>query len=171
MGLEDRLEGVLTIDDDTGTEGVVWAFMNSKFITENKTLYVCKKCYCLWNKEKEPDCPNFKPLRKENIMILLNEELANLPVCPPNEHEFELNPKNLHSYEGLDTLGNGDHLTIYDPNDRDKVVWSGEINLRIYDPFTEAVFGHYIVADQIGIERETWAEYFFNEYPARLVKK
>ena len=173
MGLEDKLEGVLTFHTETGTEGGYWAFMDSKFMTENKTSYVCKKCYNFWNKEQEPGGPKpLEPLIKkgENYDLLM-EELANLPVCPPNEHEFELYPKNFYSYEGLHILGNGDHLTIYDPNERDKVIWSGEINLQQYDLFTEVADIYWIHADQIGIERETWAEYFFKEYPARLVKK
>ena len=82
-----------------------------------------------------------------------------------------MDSKNLYSNEGLLILENGDFLTIYDPNNKDKVVWSGEINLQQYNLFTEAAYGYWIHADQIGIERETWTEYFLKEYPARLSKK
>ena len=44
-----------------------------------------------------------------------------------------MDSKNLYSNEGLLILENGDFLTIYDPNNKDKVVWSGEINLQQYD--------------------------------------
>lgn len=71
-------------------------------------------------------------------------------------------------YEGLHILQNGDHLTIYHP-DNNKEVWSGVINLKQHDLFTEHASGWWIHADQIGIERNVWAEYFFKEYRARLI--
>ncbi|MBR9683493.1 hypothetical protein GOV03_03045 [Candidatus Woesearchaeota archaeon] len=72
------------------------------------------------------------------------------------------------SYEGLHLLGDGDHLTIYDSDNKDEV-WSGVINLKHHPLFTEDAFGLWIHADQIGIDRETWAEYFFEGYPATLI--
>lgn len=73
------------------------------------------------------------------------------------------------SYEGLHILQNRDHLTIYHPQEEGQEVWKGVINLQQYDLFTQTAFGFWIHADQKGIEREVWAEYFFKEYPARLV--
>ena len=75
------------------------------------------------------------------------------------------------SYEGLHILRDGDQLTIYDPNNIDITIWSGIINLKQYDSFKEVAKGYWIHADQIGIDRETWANFFFNEYPATLCKK
>lgn len=73
------------------------------------------------------------------------------------------------SYEGLHILRNGDHLTIYDKNDLSKVVWEGTVQLREYDLFTQGAFGYWIHADQKDIDRETWARWFFGEYPAKLI--
>ncbi|MEA3379196.1 MAG: hypothetical protein U9Q69_06215 [Nanoarchaeota archaeon] len=72
------------------------------------------------------------------------------------------------SYEGLHILQNGDQLTIYHP-DNNKKIWSGPINLREHNLFTEDASGRWIHAVQIGIERDVWAEYFFKKYPARLM--
>lgn len=73
------------------------------------------------------------------------------------------------SYEGLKVLANGDHLTIYD-----KIyhapVWSGEIKLKQHKLFTESASGLWIHADQEGITRESWAQFFFDQLPATLVR-
>ena len=72
------------------------------------------------------------------------------------------------SDKGLHILQNGDRLPMYHP-DNDKEVWSGEVNLKQHSLFTEHASGLWIHADQIGIERDVWSEYFFNEYRARLI--
>ncbi|MDP2598330.1 MAG: hypothetical protein Q8P49_00695 [Candidatus Liptonbacteria bacterium] len=72
------------------------------------------------------------------------------------------------SHEGLRVLEDGDSLKIFSPGDPTKVVWSGTIELRAYPVFTEDVFGYWIHTDQAGIDRNTWADWFFNEYPAEL---
>ncbi|MEK6809705.1 MAG: hypothetical protein AABY40_03450 [Nanoarchaeota archaeon] len=72
------------------------------------------------------------------------------------------------SYEGLHILRNGDRLTIYHPENNNEV-WSGVIALKQYPLFTEDARGLWIHADQTGIDRETWAEYFFKSYRARLI--
>ncbi len=72
------------------------------------------------------------------------------------------------SYEGLHILQNGDQLTIYHPDNK-KEVWSGLINLKQHGLFTEHASGFWIHADQKGIERDVWAEYFFKGYHARLI--
>ena len=74
------------------------------------------------------------------------------------------------SYEGLHILEEGDELTIYHPKSNQEV-WSGTIDLKHYNVFTEHASGWWIHADQKGIERDTWAEYFFKEFPARLITK
>ncbi len=72
------------------------------------------------------------------------------------------------SYEGLHILKDGDQLTIYHPDNKNEV-WSGVIALKQHPLFTEDARGLWIHADQIGIDRDVWAEYFFKEYPAKLV--
>ncbi len=72
------------------------------------------------------------------------------------------------SYEGMHILKNKDKLTIYHPDTKEKV-WSGLINLKQHKLFTEHASGLWIHADQIGIKRDVWAEYFFKEYPAELI--
>lgn len=66
-------------------------------------------------------------------------------------------------------LEDGERLTIYDKLKPKKVVWDGEIALQPYGLFTQDAFGMWIHADQVGIERTTWARWFFEHYPARLV--
>ncbi len=73
------------------------------------------------------------------------------------------------SYEGLHCLENGDHLTIYSNENPEKIVWQGTIRLKQYDSFTEHAFNFWIHADQVGMERETWAKWFFDGNPAVLV--
>lgn len=72
------------------------------------------------------------------------------------------------SYEGLRVLQNGDQLTIYHP-DNNQEIWSGVINLKQYDLFTQTASGMWIHADQKGIDREVWAKYFFDQCPVKLV--
>ena len=72
-------------------------------------------------------------------------------------------------YKGLHILKNDDLLTIYNINDPEKIVWEGIISLKLFGLFTERANGYWIHADQDGIDRETWAEWFFKEYPAKLL--
>lgn len=72
-------------------------------------------------------------------------------------------------YNGLHILDDGDSLKILSPQNNSEIVWSGIIRLRKYPVFTESVFNFWIHADQEGIDREVWAEYFFKEYPAELM--
>ena len=74
------------------------------------------------------------------------------------------------SYEGLHILEDGDWLTIFDPDDPDRVVWTGTIALIQLGLFTHHAFGYWIHADQEGVDREVWAEWFLKEYPATLVR-
>jgi hypothetical protein len=74
------------------------------------------------------------------------------------------------SYDGLHILKDGDQLTIYNPQNNQEI-WSGNIDLIPYKPFKETAGQFWIHADQKNIERETWAEYFFKEYKAKLIKK
>lgn len=74
------------------------------------------------------------------------------------------------SYEGLKILVDGDHLTIFDPEDLESVVWDGDIHFKQHPLFTEHASGMWIHADQIGIDREKWAQFFFQGYPAVLMR-
>ncbi|MBU0460754.1 MAG: hypothetical protein KKH52_01165 [Nanoarchaeota archaeon] len=158
ISLEDALEGVLFLHSETGTEGGYWAFQDSQFISPNTTRYSCKKCCLYWDKETSPSTPP------------IVERLFNgLPdYCSPNDHEFKLICKETWDYKGLHILENGDYLTIYHPK-KNKTVWSGVIALEQHPLFTENASGFWIHADQIGIERDVWAEYFFKGYHAKLV--
>lgn len=78
-------------------------------------------------------------------------------------------PEGMWSYEGLHILKDGDHLTVYDKDDRLKVVWEGEVKLNQHGLFTEDAGGLWIHADQSGIDRMEWAALFMDEHPAKLV--
>lgn len=80
-------------------------------------------------------------------------------------------PYERYDYEGLHFLENGDLLKIFDKENPETVIWEGEISLIRLPPFTQSVFDFWIRADQEGVERETWARWFFEEYPAELISK
>lgn len=94
-------------------------------------------------------------------------------LAPPNRHFCETcgrvwDTDGVWAYDGLHILHNGDYLKIFNPEDPTNVVWEGEINLIQHPLFTEHVQDLWIHADQAGIDRETWAEYFLKEYPGEL---
>ncbi len=156
---KETLEGVLFLYSETGTEGGFWAFQDSCFIYQNKTRYSCKKCHLYWDKDKDP-------LRHP---VFEKQTSDNWPdFCSSDDHQFELVSQESWSYEGLHCIKDGDHLTIYLPDTKNEV-WSGVIQLKQHNLFTEDARGFWIHADQVGIERDVWAKYFFNEYPAKLV--
>ena len=72
-------------------------------------------------------------------------------------------------YKGLHILKNGDKLKIIHPIDN-STVWEGIINLKEFNLFSEHARGMWIHHDQIGITREQWTDYFFNDYSAELDK-
>ena len=72
------------------------------------------------------------------------------------------------SYEGLHILEDGNILIIYSKDNPETVVWSGIIALKQYEAFTQGASGMRIHADQNGINREEWAKFFFQEFPAEL---
>ena len=69
------------------------------------------------------------------------------------------------------TLKNGDHLTIFDKQDPQKIVWDGEIRLIPHEIFTEPVnsIQRCTHADQEGVECDVWKKFFWEEYPATLI--
>lgn len=73
------------------------------------------------------------------------------------------------SYKGLQPLKDGDHLTIYHPKKKNKVIWSGVISLKQYPVFQKSVFGLWIHSEQNGVPLKKWAKWFFRDYPAKLI--
>jgi hypothetical protein len=86
--------------------------------------------------------------------------------CPAKE-DNRPNPQHW-SYEGLHVLKTGDRLKIYDVDDKQTLLWEGEINLDKHPLFTEDASGMWIHADQVGMDRDEWAALFFKEHPAVL---
>lgn len=161
------LEGICNFYFETGTEGGYWAFQDERYIQKNVPRGYCKNCG-LYLREQEG------ALRVERIYpvdeaFLRSGELTERPDCPNNKHEEEFG--DVWDYDGLHILADGDQLTIYNPQKRDEVVWSGLIELLRHPLFTETASEYWIHFDQKGIERDVWAKYFFEEYPARLVMK
>jgi len=64
-------------------------------------------------------------------------------------------------FKGMHQLKNGDHLTVYSPKNPKRSVWSGKISFRKHPDKVRLI--------QRGVNRKTWAKYFQNEYPAKLV--
>jgi len=155
------LRGVLTLHSETGTEGGYWAFQNERFIKKNVPRPWCKKCGKWLARQKSQNIQVKRVLPANDV---LNDKEPS--DCSNGEHEREIGDE--WSYKGLHILKNGDKLTVYDIARPNEVVWSGVISLKQYPPFTEDAFGYWIHADQIGINRETWAKWFFEEYPAEL---
>ena len=153
--MEDSLEGILFLYSETGTEGGYWAFQDYRFVEKNTNRYACRHCGLYWDKEKsETQPPNPEPIG----------------FCDPDDHSFELVSDENWSYEGLHILEDGDELIIYHPYTGDEV-WKGMIDLKQHPLFTEDSRGLWIHADQKGIERDVWAEYFFKNYRAKLIRK
>jgi len=48
------------------------------------------------------------------------------------------------------------------------VRWEGDIQLKSYPPFQESASNLWIHSDQVGVERQFWAEMFFKKLKAEL---
>ena len=156
------LKGVCNLFSETGNEGGYWAFQDSSFITKNVPRPFCRKC----GKYLDP--------QKHGSIIIerawsLNQALSGEepPDCPEGEHERDVGDS--WSYEGLHILKDGDELTIFSPDNPTQVVWSGIIDLHQVLSFDEFASGFRIHTDQKGIDREAWARYFLDGYPAELI--
>ena len=154
------VEGVLDFHSETGTEGGYWAFQDKCFIEPNTTRFSCVKCHAYWYKAR---------MEKPHVDTLPTGGAA--LYCAPGTHDFQLVSKENWSNDGLKILEDGDTLMIFSKRDPQQLLWEGVIRLRTYPPFTEHVGGFWIHQDQIGVVRETWALLFFENYPARLIKK
>jgi len=83
-------------------------------------------------------------------------------------------------YDGLNCLSTGDHLTIFDPDNRDNIVWYGNIDLE-YETNTrpiptnpqyskQAVAGMWVNGLQRGVGADEWNTWFAKAYPCELIK-
>ena len=111
---------------------------------------------------------------QDSRYIQNNGSSGNLGDLVEQKNSFEGEQEEIEErwdYKGLHILQNGDYVTIYHPENK-KEIWSGKIHLKEYELFTEFVtddgFDYWIHADQLGIDRSVWAEYFFKEFPAKL---
>jgi len=80
-------------------------------------------------------------------------------------------PSGRWSYDGLHLLEDGDQLTIYSKGSPRLVEWSGIIQLHQYPLFSEDASGMWIHADQVGVNRDWWAKFFFEDYAAEYTPK
>ena len=166
--LDDVLEGILHLHSETGTEGGYWAFQDSRYIQKDVPRGYCNKCGTYMKEQSGSLQVKSVAILDEEIMREFENtgKIKKKPSCANGEHEEDVGDS--WSYEGLHILQNGDRLTIYHPDDN-KEVWSGVINLKQHYLFTEHASGMWIHADQIGLQRDVWAEYFFREYRATLI--
>ncbi len=173
------LKGFLRFYSETGTEGGHWAFQDSLFIKPNTSIFTCSKCYRYWDKEKYPN--GLPDTNTESIVVnqvipldklindINNENFEFPSSCPSDKHDFQLMCPEFESYEGLHILKDGDWLTVYLKGEPQIIVWSGIIKLKKYPVFTELAFNVWINSDQEKIDRETWAGWFLEGYPASLI--
>jgi 3-dehydroquinate dehydratase len=155
------VQGKLTFHSETGTEGGHWAIQDRRYIKENVTRYSCTKCGIAWDSEKQT--------QQDVIEYVKNSSSSLLEGCRGCVHDFKLSPPELWSYEGLHVLKNGDFLKIYSKDNSKKTIWSGIILLHDHPLFTEHVNGMWMNTDQVGVNRDVWAKWFFEEYPAELM--
>lgn len=175
------LRGFLRFYSETGvTEGGGhWAFQDSLFRRPNISIFSCSKCYKYWDKEKHPDGP--PDIGDESIVVsqviplekfideMDKENFKSPKLCPPNEHDFQLMCPEFELFEGHHVLEDGDWLTVYSKDEPKTVLWSGIIKLKKYPPFTESALNMWIRSDQENTDRETWAGWFLEGYPATLI--
>jgi len=158
------IRGVLHLWSETGTEGGYWALQDQRFITPNTTRFSCQTCGAYWDKAERPS----GPVADEHVGDRHGTNSFGLPFCPPGTHDFRLICPEDWSYEGLHVLKDGDELTVYSKDDPSVTVWSGTIRLKQHPLFTEDASGFWLHADQEGVSREQWAEWFFQGHPATL---
>lgn len=162
------LKGICHFFSETGSEGGVWAFQDVRYIKKNVGKGFCKKCG-KWLRDQSGaiQVKRVYKIDEELLRILGTETLPERADCPNGAHEEEISDE--YEWEGFHVLKNGDRLTIYAKDNPSEIVWSGTIRLRQYPRFTKHASGMWIHADQKGVDRETWARWFLEEYPAALV--
>ncbi len=85
-----------------------------------------------------------------------------------------------YGYEALNILNYGDYLRIYSNQDRNEIIWEGniyldwEINWRKYPNNPkygqQEVLGYWVHGIQKDVEPTTWGRWFFSGLPAQLIK-
>lgn len=172
--MKPALRGILNLHSETGSEGGYWAFQDERYIVPNTTQFRCAKCNKFWDKEVHPEGPLPERGPSDGIIYIDTSTGAmsheEPEQCATEAHDFKPWPSHWWSYDGLHFLKDGDQLTIYAKDDPVQVVWEGVIRLHQHGLFTEHAFGMWIHADQAGVARETWARWFFENLPAKLVR-
>lgn len=84
-------------------------------------------------------------------------------------------------YSGLNSIKNGDILTVFNDKARKDVLWEGKVKLEfetqkqaaLFNPNykQQAVFGFWVHGLQEGMDAKQWAKMFFDEKPARVTRK
>lgn len=162
------MKGVLVFHSETGTEGGWYAFQDEKFMGIPDDTENCAKCGYMRKYVEEEEAAGRE-------IIPSSESLKyGLGICNYADHEWKLLfPKGRSSYEGLHMLKDGDHLRIRQP-DTYEILWQGNVlftrNTDLYTEDSQAhVHGMWVNQEpNVGVDRETWAEWFISEYPADL---
>lgn len=167
------LRGVCHFFSETGTEGGWWAFQDERFMgIRADHVKRCAKCDLQWNAETEPNGPRLIDLRrysKRDRGYLRATAIRQRACHKKDAHEWILAYPDGHwTYEGLHVLHDGDILTIYDKANPRVREWHGVIALEPLPFFAAHIHGLRLRVDQKGIERERWAKFFFEKYPAEL---
>ncbi len=158
------LRGVCNFFSETGTEGGLWAFADDRFRTMNVPIGYCKKC----GNPMRGGVPGVLVTPELFEMVKNGKKNPKVPKCTHNACEEFI--CDVWDREGLHILRAGDKLTIYSKENPSEVVWSGIVEQKWHQPFTEATaLGLWINSDQVGVEREMWAKWFLEEYPATLI--
>jgi hypothetical protein len=163
------MSGSLEAYFETGSEGTWWAFLDERF------------CHIPDDTRRCRQCGTYPPIIGAGLLVPtrsvplsdLDENLTMPPTCeeldPPLPHEFELAyPDGRASYEGLHLLENGDALTIFDPQERTRVVWQGVVDLGPTTTYEDEIAGLWIHNRQAGVDAETWMRWFAEGFPATL---
>jgi hypothetical protein len=168
------MKGVVHFYSETGTEGGYWAFQDEAYIGLENPEERCEECGIMrsyFERTKEEKSTLMATHTRPLSSALEEEEWKTPEECEKGNHIWvPLFPNGMWSYEGLHVLGDRDRLTIFSKENPEEVVWSGEIALVQHELFTEDARGMWIHADQAGIERETWSQWFFAENPAELIQ-
>jgi hypothetical protein len=164
--------GRLDFHSETGTEGGYWAIQDERFISQiapDNGIYLGQRVALSrdpsrWGKlTLIADAAGNHPQDSSPVKVAVHYDDNTDEVTTSDQLLIER-----WGYEGLKLLQTGDYLTIF--TDDGQVAWSGYIRLRHYPLFTEAANGMWIHADQRGIERDVWAQFFFDGAQASLIE-
>ena len=196
---EKTLNGICHFFSETGSEGGYWAFQDERFMNIRSDVEDCKGCNRIgyvpegqsgggrahdsrtdleqqqkWILDWEAEREEMERQSAEMIKQFGFSFSFKRP-CEPGAHDWKvMHPEGTWSYEGLHLLEDGDQLTILskEKNVADRrTVWSGTIELQQYPLFTEDAKGLWIHADQKGVSRDRWSQWFFDQFPARLTPR